>query len=106
MQMTHIWKIYDLERTISTGVINTITYACESEYNGFGAREVGYLTITGSSSDEGFIPYDNLTEGVVLSWVTGSSEVDVPATETLCSASIAISISASAAITEINGIPW
>ena len=104
--MTHTWKIYDLKRTISTGVVDEITYACESEDSGFGAREIGYLTITGSPSDEGFIPYDNLTEGIVLAWVTGSSEVDIPATETLCSASIAMSVSASAAITEAYGTPW
>ena len=104
--MIHTWKIYDLKRTISTGVVNTITYACESEDNGHGSREIGYLTITGSVSDEGFISYDNLTEGTVLAWVTGSADVDTSAIETLCSASIAISISASAAVTEINGVPW
>lgn len=104
--MTHTWKIYDLKRTISTGVVDAITYACESEDSGHGAREIGYLTVTGNPSDEGFIPYDNLTEETVLAWVTGSADVDTTAIETLCSASIASSISASAAITEANGIPW
>lgn len=104
--MNHTWKIYDLKRTISDGVVNKITYACESEYSGSGTRKIGELEVTGDASDEGFIDYYDLNEGDVLAWVTGSADVDTAAIETLCSASIATQISSSAAITEANGRPW
>ena len=102
--MNHTWKIYDLKRTIADGVVNKITYACESEYSGSGTRKIGDLTITGSASDPDFISYTDLTEGIVVGWVTGS--IDTSSIETENSSSIASNIVARAAITEKNGTPW
>jgi hypothetical protein len=104
--MQHSWKIYDLKRTIADGVVTKVTYACESEYSGSGTRKIGELTVVGSVDDPGFIAYESLTEGDVLAWVTGSSEVDTASIETANSASIAASIVARAAVTERNGTPW
>jgi len=102
--MNHNWKIYDLKRTTADGVVNTITYGCESEDSGYGTRKIGELIVTGSASDPGFIAYDNLTEANVLAWVTSS--VDTTSIESENSASVASIIVAQAAITESNGIPW
>lgn len=104
--MNHTWKIYDLKRTINDGVVNKITYGCESEYSGSSVRKIGDLQVTGDTSDEGFIAYEDLTQDDVLGWVTGSSDVDTIAIETANSASIASNIIARAAITESNGTPW
>ena len=102
--MQHNWKIYDLKRTISDGVVNLVSYACESEHSGYGTRKIGELTLSGSASDPGFIAYDSLTEANVLAWVTSS--VDTSSFESENSASIASTIVAQAAITESNGKPW
>ena len=102
--MEHNWKIYDLTRTISDGVVNNVLYACESDHNGTGVRKIGELEITGSASDAGFIPYTDLTEAKVLTWVTGS--VNVVSIENENSSSIASMIVAQAAITESKGTPW
>ena len=102
--MQHTWKIYDLKRTISDGVVKLVTYACESDYSGSSTRKIGELTVTGSASDAGFIPYTDLTEANVLAWVTGS--VNVVSIENENSSSIADSIVARAAVTESNGTPW
>jgi hypothetical protein len=102
--MTHTWKIYDLKRTIADGVVTTITYGCESELENASARKIGDLTVTGSVEEENFIPYEELTQEIVLGWVTSS--VDTASIETLNSSSIAQQIEAQAAITEVNGIPW
>jgi len=102
--MNHNWKIYDLKRTISDGVVILVTYACESDHSGSGTRKIGELTLTGSASDSGFIAYDNLTEANVIGWVTGS--VDVAGIQTENSSSIASNIAAAAAVTESNGTPW
>lgn len=102
--MNHTWKIYDLKRTIADGVVTEVTYACESEYSGSGTRKIGDLAVVGSADDADFVPYEDLTQAIVLGWVTGS--VDTASIETANSASIAASIVARAAITESNGTPW
>tara|TARA_B110000977_G_C10967719_1_gene451099 strand:- start:181 stop:495 length:315 start_codon:yes stop_codon:yes gene_type:complete len=102
--MTHTWKVYDLNRTISDGVVIDVTYACESSYDGFFTRTVGDFTMVGSPGEPGFIPYEDLTEDEVLVWV--NNNVNEPAIETSNSSSIAFMVSESAAITTENGIPW
>lgn len=102
--MNHTWKIYDLKRTITDGVITEITYACESQLSGSSTRKIGNLTVVGSADDADFIPYEDLTQDDVLGWV--DSNVDKTVFETENSASIASSIVARAAITESNGTPW
>ncbi len=102
--MNHTWKIYDLKRTIADGVVTEITYACESEYSGSSTRKIGNLEVVGSVDDDDFVTYENLTESIVLGWVTSS--IDTSSLETANSASIAASIVARAAITKVNGKPW
>ena len=102
--MNHTWKIYDLKRNITDGVVTKITYACESELSGSNTRKIGELTVVGSTGDADFVAYEDLTQEIVLGWVTGS--VDTASIETLCSASIATQIMVSNAITESNGTPW
>ena len=103
--MDHIWKIYDLESVIADGMVTNVTYACESNLDGIGTREIGEISLTtGSASDSDFIAYNDLTEATVLGWVTGS--IDTSAIETANSASIAASITAVATRTKAEGTPW
>jgi len=102
--MQHTWKIYDLKRIISDGLVTNITYACESSYDDTSTRQIGDLTLEGSISEPGFIPYEDLTQDEVLGWV--SANVDESAVETANSASISAQIIAKAAITSSSGIPW
>ena len=103
--MDHIWKIYDLESVIADGMVTNVTYACESNLDGIGTREIGEISLTtGSASDSDFIAYADLTEATVLGWVTGS--IDTSAIETANSASIAASITAVATRTKAEGTPW
>lgn len=102
--MNHTWKIYDLKRTIADGVVTEVTYACESNYSGSGTRKIGELTVTGSTDDPDFIPYEDLTQTDVLGWV--DTNIDKTIFETENSASIAQQVEARAAITEVRGTPW
>lgn len=103
--MQHTWKIYDLKRVIADGMVTEATYACESQFNSTGTRTINNIVFTtGSSDDSDFILYDDLTENIVLGWVTGS--VNTSSIETANSASIAESINLQAAITESTGTPW
>lgn len=102
--MTHNWKIYDLKRIISDGVVTKVTYACESEFNGVRTRKIGEFETSGDSNDEDFIPYSNLTEDTVLGWV--NNNVDKKSIETHTSSSIAKQIEAIELRTEAQGLPW
>ena len=103
--MTHTWRIIDLKRTNPEGVVNNVVYECHTEDNNIHVSQVGDLVISGSSSDEGFIPYQDLTENTVLGWVT-SSISDYNSIETGNSASIAQIILDESAKEELNGLPW
>ena len=70
--MNYTWNIVNLKRTISDDVVNEIQYQCIAESASYSERQISLLEITGSSEDPGFIPYEDLTEGIVLAWVTGS----------------------------------
>lgn len=103
--MKHRWKIYNLERIKSDGMVTEVTYACESELNQAGTREIKKIALTtGSASDSGFISYNNLSENNVLGWITGS--IDTSSIESANSASIAIQINNLAAETTEEGTPW
>jgi hypothetical protein len=102
--MNHVWKIYDLKRVIEGGIVTKITYACESSEDNSSTRRIGDIELTGSIDDDGFIAFEDLTEEIVLGWVTSS--IDTSIFETENSASIAQQIIRKAAITTKNGTPW
>ena len=73
-------------------------------HSGSGIRRIGDLEVSGSASDPDFIEYENLTEDIVLAWVTGS--VNTSSIETENSSSVAEQVAAKAAITTGTGTPW
>lgn len=103
--MNHIWKIYDLKSVIADGMVTEVTYACESNLDGLGTRQIGDISLTtGSASDSDFVSYANLTEAEILGWVTGS--IDTTSIETSNSSSIARNKTAQDAVTTKSGTPW
>ena len=92
-----------------------VDYECKTLYDLEGQRYpvgenyYGQVTLTtGSVSDPSFITYENLTENIVLGWITGS--IDVTDIQTQNSASIAQRIQTflelEAEKTQSEGLPW
>ena len=102
--MEHVWHINYLKRTKTNGVVIQIGYRLESNYNSFEVTKIGDFTLTGSTTDEGFIPFENLTEETVLGWV--SSNVNKTLIETQNSSSISELEIREETKTEIYGTPW
>lgn len=106
--MKHTWKIYELNRNITDGVVNKVKFACISYISSgskyYSKRKVGDIEISGSSTDENFVPYENLTEDDVLAWVTSS--IDYTSYETWNSASLASTLLEISNVTETTGKPW
>ena len=103
--MEHIWEIHNLTRNLSDGLITTASYYCKTSLLGESARTVGecYLTYK-DPSDPDFISYEDLTQDIVLGWVTGS--LDTEAIYAKHSASIAERIDYLNSITTAKGLPW
>ena len=94
------WTIPTLERELSDGGV-VVAHWRVSEVDGeFSASAYGTCGFTYDPTDPSFVPYDNLTEEVVLGWVWG--EVDQAATE----AALAANIADQKNPTTADGVPW
>ena len=94
------WTIATLERELSDGGV-VVAHWRVSEVDGeFSASAYGTCSFTYDSTDPSFVPYDNLTEEVVLGWVWG--KVDQAATE----AALAANIADQKNPTTADGVPW
>jgi len=104
--MIHSWYINDMKRNLADGLITTASYHCRStEDNKFPEIFSGEANLASKDpSDADFVEYQNLSEGVVLGWITGS--LDVNAIETANSASVALKVAEHNARTEASGLPW
>jgi hypothetical protein len=104
--MIHRWYINDLKRNIADGLITTASYHCKSrEDDMFAVISSGEVNLSSKDpSDADFVQYENLTQDVVLGWVTGS--LDINAIQTANSASVASKIAEYNARTEAKGLPW
>jgi len=80
------WYINNLTRNTSDGVVYDVEYTYETIVSGSIARKWGTIEISGSSTDEGFIAFENLTQDTVLGWITGS--FDIPSIQTELSSSV------------------
>jgi len=105
--MTIAWQILDIKSQTVDGLVIGIAYGCTAQLERYLDRQVGEITLDGSSSASEFIPYANLTEDTVISWVKsklGSSAV--AAIETQLSDSVTAKKTEVEARTVIGGLPW
>jgi hypothetical protein len=103
--MTHTWEIHNLHRTLSDGLILTASYYCKTELDGESARTVNEIALPYKDpADADYIAYEELTQDIVLGWVTGS--LDTASIYSNHSSSIAETINAKNAISTGDGTPW
>lgn len=67
--MTTTWQIAGLKRNPSTDLVIEVTYIMNFLHEGISDRKVGVVTLTGDPTDPAFIPYEELTEEIVINWV-------------------------------------
>lgn len=94
--MSAIWKISQLDRRTSDGFVTTAHWICSDVDGEFS----GSIYSTCSFEGELTVPYEQLTEATVLSWVWQS--VDKAATE----AAVAAQIADQKAPKVAAGLPW
>ena len=101
------WKIFDTNYMISNGLITKITYGYRIQSEGMFDQTLGELQLSGDATLKGFIPYEDLTEDILIEWVkTILGSEKVIAIETLLQTSIENKQLAKLAETVKSGLPW
>lgn len=67
--MTTNWTIAGIKSLSENGLVTKVTYIFNAEQDNVLDRKVGELSFTGQTSDPGFVPFEQLTEEIVLGWV-------------------------------------
>jgi len=95
--MTTTWKIAQLDRQTSDGLVTTAHYTVNAVD---GEHTAGSYGTVGFERGESFIAYESLTEAQVIAWV--KDKLDVEAIE----ANLAAQIAAQKNPTTATGVPW
>ena len=97
---TFAWSIPTLERELSDGFVYTAHWRCTATDGDFSASSYGTAGFSQDPEAESFVPYEDLTEEMVLGWLWNS--IDKDATE----AALAAKIDAEKNPTTAAGVPW
>ena len=90
------WTISQLDRKTADGFVTTAHWRCDAQDGDFSASVYATCSFEGELT----VPYEQLTEATVLSWVWQS--VDKEATE----AAVAAQIAEQKAPKVAAGVPW
>jgi len=95
--MTITWKINNLERQTSDGLVTVVHWGASAVDGDYSASIVNTQALERGDS---FVNYDTLTEQTVLGWLWG--KIDKEAVE----AALEAQIEAKKAPVISNGLPW
>lgn len=105
--MTTTWKIFDTRYQVSNGLVIKVVYGCTVRLENLIDRKVGELELVGDPNSPDFIPYENLTEEIVVGWVkTALGAAEVSSIESALQTSVTEQKAIQDAITEKSGLPW
>jgi len=105
--MTTTWKIFDMKRALSTGLITEIQCGCVVEHEKGVEREFFQIELTGNPKSPGFIMYDDLTEEDVLGWINAEIGTEkITEVEATLQARLSTRIYNMNNPTEAKGLPW
>ena len=96
--MTITWKINNLERQTSDGLVTVVHWGVTAVDGDYNASIVNTQAL--ERDGDSFVNYDTLTEETVLGWLWG--KIDKAAVE----AALTAQIEAQKAPVIANGLPW
>jgi hypothetical protein len=67
--MKTTWRIANLKRDQTTGLVFELSYLIMFELEDQKAHYFETIPINGSLDDQDFVPFENLTEDIVITWV-------------------------------------
>ena len=100
-------KIANLKRKPTTGLVFEVTYIMNFELESETDRKVGMIEFEGDETDPNFVPFEDLTEEIVLGWVTSTlGEEQITAIETEFETRLQERIDKKASPEFLTGTPW
>jgi hypothetical protein len=96
------WTIQNMTRTTDTGFVINVAWACTAQQDSASASHGGTTTYLNNPDEPGFIPYDQLTEEIVLGWVyesLGDQKAEIEA-------GLTAKVEKQLNPTTANGLPW
>jgi hypothetical protein len=94
------WQVQNMTRDLSNGFVITVAWSCTASQDSASAFYGGTTVYTQES--ESFIPYDQLTEEIVLGWVyeaLGDQKAEIEA-------NLTAKVENQLNPTTANGMPW
>ena len=105
--MTTTWQIFDTKYQTADGLITDVVYGCTAKLEQEVSRVVAEVQLTGNSSTQGFIPYSELSESILVEWVKQLLGAEQVATiEASIQQSLLDKKAAQQAQVVKNGLPW
>jgi hypothetical protein len=95
-----VWTIAQLERTTADGGVTIAHWRATLTDGDCSASTYGTCSFTPDPDAEDFVPFENLTEAMVIEWVKGS--LDVEAIES----GLTAQIEDQKAPKVLAGVPW
>jgi hypothetical protein len=96
------WTIQNMTRDLSNGFVINVAWACTASQDSASAFYGGTTTYVNNPDEPGFIPYDQLTEEIVLGWVhdaLGDQKAEIEA-------GLTAKVEKQLNPTTANGLPW
>ena len=100
--MTITLTIQNLTRDLSNGFVINVAWACTAQQDSASAFHGGTTTYENNHDEPGFIPYDDLTEAIVLGWVweaLGDQKAEIEA-------NLTAKVEKQLHPVTANGLPW
>jgi hypothetical protein len=102
-QVTLAWAVNNMTRVVDDGFVVVVDWSCTASATGVnGAYYGGQTTYKNDPTESGFIPYDQLTQDIVLGWVytgLGDQKAEIEATLTA-------KVQKQLNPTTTTGVPW
>jgi len=103
-QITITWQVSNMTRVLNDGYVIQVAWTCAANAPGVrGAIDGGQENYTNNPDQPGFIPYDQLTQDIVLGWVWEALGTDGKAA---MEAKLTAKVEAQLNPTTAQGVPW
>lgn len=102
MTATTTWAVRNLERIVETGAVVCVYWTCAAAQEDRVGRFQSYTDLQADPDDPDFIPFADLTEAQVLTWV----HAQLGDEQSLIEAQVQRRAEAAADPDVLTGVPW
>ena len=103
MSITKTWEVNTLQRELADGYVNKVIYRVKGTDGTYETRATGEVDL---EKPDTLIPYKDLTQDTVISWVKAKLEAQESGTVAKIEAAIDANINLQKTPTHGTGTPW